>query len=105
MRHLNSILLEGYLADNPVDMVTLPLVTFRLEHRYDMPKSDEGLIENIETFTVHVIAPRLREVCMEYLKAGRGVRIVGRLSSNNTGTFIIAEHIEFKPVMPKEASK
>jgi len=38
-------------------------------------------------------------VCIEYLKKGRGVRVVGRLDTAiETGALIItAEHVEFKP--------
>jgi single-strand DNA-binding protein len=49
---------------------------------------------------------RLAEVCGEYLKKGRGVRVVGRLKQDrgtdadgkeHSKIFIVAEHVEFKP--------
>ncbi len=49
---------------------------------------------------------RLAEVCGEYLKKGRGVRVVGRLKQDrwtdqegkpHSRVHIIAEHVEFKP--------
>jgi len=49
---------------------------------------------------------RLAEVCGEYLKKGRGVRVVGRLKQDRwtspegqgrSKVTIVAEHVEFKP--------
>ena len=49
---------------------------------------------------------RLAEVCGEYLKKGRGVRVVGRLKQDRwtspegqgrSKVSIVAEHVEFKP--------
>ena len=54
---------------------------------------------------------RLAEVCGEYLKKGRGVRVVGRLKQDrwtdpegkpHSRIFILAEHVEFKPQLKKE---
>jgi single-strand DNA-binding protein len=49
---------------------------------------------------------RLAEVCGEYLKKGRGLRVVGRLKQDHwtdpegkprSRVLIVAEHVEFKP--------
>jgi single-strand DNA-binding protein len=54
---------------------------------------------------------RLAEVCGEYLKKGRGVRVVGRLKQDRwtspegqgrSKVSIVAEHVEFKPQMKKD---
>ena len=54
---------------------------------------------------------RLAEVCGEYLKKGRGVRVVGRLKQDRwtspegqarSKISIVAEHVEFKPQMKKD---
>jgi single-strand DNA-binding protein len=54
---------------------------------------------------------RLAEVCGEYLKKGRGVRVVGRLKQDrwtdadgkpHSRIFIVAEHVEFKPQIKKD---
>jgi single-strand DNA-binding protein len=54
---------------------------------------------------------RLAEVCGEYLKKGRGVRVVGRLKQDrwtdadgkgHSKISIVAEHVEFKPQPRKE---
>ena len=53
---------------------------------------------------------RLAEVCSEYLKKGRGVRVVGRLKQDrwtdadgkpHSRIEIVAEHVEFKPQFKK----
>jgi single-strand DNA-binding protein len=54
---------------------------------------------------------RLAEVCGEYLKKGRGVRVVGRLRQDRWNSpegqprskvSIVAEHVEFKPQVKKQ---
>ena len=54
---------------------------------------------------------RLAEVCGEYLKKGRGVRVVGRLKQDrwtdpdgkpHSRIFIVAEHVEFRPQLKKQ---
>jgi single-strand DNA-binding protein len=54
---------------------------------------------------------RLAEVCGEYLKKGRGVRVVGRLRQDRWNSpegqprskvSIVAEHVEFKPQIKKQ---
>jgi single-strand DNA-binding protein len=56
----------------------------------------------------------LAEVCGEYLKKGRGVRIVGRLAQDRwtdpegkprSKVYIVAEHVEFKPQFNKDKGK
>ena len=53
---------------------------------------------------------RLAEVCGEYLKKGRGVRVVGRLKQDrwtdadgkrHSRIEIVTEHVEFKPQFKK----
>ena len=54
---------------------------------------------------------RQAEVCGEYLKKGRGVRVVGRLKQDRwteaegkmrSRIIIVAEHVEFKPQFNKD---
>jgi len=54
---------------------------------------------------------RLAEVCGEYLKKGRGVRVVGRLKQDrwtdpdgkpHSRVEIVAEHVEFRPQPKKQ---
>ena len=68
-------------------------------------KQDDETQKEVSYFDVTTWS-RLAEVCGEYLKKGRGVRVVGRLKQDRwTGpegqarskVMIVAEHVEFKP--------
>jgi len=106
---LNSILLEGKLAADPecrTDGERTEVCTFEVESRRAVKKT-EGHFSNEVCFFNIQTAGRLAEVCGEYLKAGRVVRVVGRLKQEQTGArqvVIIAEHVEFKPIA-KTASR
>ncbi len=98
MNSLNSVLLEGCLVKDPerVDEKTVcfPIDTLR------MFKNNEGDMEKKKIRVNIVVTDRLVEVVLEYLIAGRGVRIVGRLDTStiiHAGLFVIAENVEFKP--------
>jgi len=115
---LNSILLEGILTHDPEGQ-TLPngtmVCTFTVaSDRFY--KQNEILEKEVSYFDVEA-SGRLGQSCVENLKKGRGVRIVGRLVSR-PGTavdsegyeympvYIVAEHVEFKPAFnraPEEA--
>jgi single-strand DNA-binding protein len=68
-------------------------------------KQDDEIQKVVSFFDVSAWT-RLAEVCGEYLKKGRGVRVVGRLKQDrwtdpegkaHSRVEIIAEHVEFKP--------
>jgi single-strand DNA-binding protein len=68
-------------------------------------KQEEEMQKEVSYFDVSTWA-RLAEVCGEYLKKGRGVRVVGRLRQDKwtdpegkprSRIEIVAEHVEFKP--------
>jgi single-strand DNA-binding protein len=68
-------------------------------------KQDEEMQKEVSFFEVTTWS-RLAEVCGEYLKKGRGVRVVGRLRQDRWNSpegqprskvSIVAEHVEFKP--------
>jgi single-strand DNA-binding protein len=68
-------------------------------------KQDEETQKEVSFFEVTTWS-RLAEVCGEYLKKGRGVRVVGRLKQDRWNSpegqprskvSIVAEHVEFKP--------
>ena len=72
-------------------------------------KQDEEMQKEVSFFEVTTWA-RLAEVCGEYLKKGRGVRVVGRLKQDRwtspegqarSKIQIVAEHVEFKPQVKK----
>ena len=99
MNDLNSVLLEGKVTADPAPIpngCTFSILASRLV------KTDDGQKTTTSLFPIEVTG-RLAEVCQEYLKAGRGVRIVGRLCQDPEDAllFIQAEHVEFKPERSK----
>ena len=107
MNSLNSIILEGNLVKDPVlthISQGAPLCTFTIASIEFFKRNDEYEKE-VSYFDI-TARDRLAEVCSEYLKKGRGVRIVGRLKQNRwnnaDGTerarvYVVADHVEFKP--------
>jgi hypothetical protein len=122
MNDLNSILLEG-IVDDPKKIegpgartgeVRFLLTSTHLASINDAQYTETGVyIVSVEGKTA--------EACMEYLKAGRGVRIVGRVATIPQSYFtdvlseivythhypiIRADHVEFKPgKMPKQEAE
>jgi len=107
MNSLNSILIEGNLTKDPVMNETpkgTSVCTFSLaSNRYY--KVDEEPQSEVSFFDVETWA-KLAGTCSEYLKKGRGVRVVGRLKQDRwndqdgnlkSRVKIIAEHVDFKP--------
>jgi single-strand DNA-binding protein len=73
-------------------------------------KQDDDLQKEVSFFDVTTWM-RLAEVCGEYLKKGRGVRVVGRLKQDRwadpdgkarSRILIVAEHVEFRPQLKKQ---
>jgi single-strand DNA-binding protein len=108
VNNLNSILLEGNLVRDPELSYTpkgTAVTTFTVaSNRFY--KQDGQLVSDVSFFPVTCWA-RLAEVCHEFLKKGRGVRIVGRLKQdrwkdadgqNRSRVHIVAEHVEFRPI-------
>jgi single-strand DNA-binding protein len=86
MNNLNSVLLEGELTADPIFVDGKCVFDVNVRR-----------IEKTNTFKI-ICKSRLAEVCAEYLKMGRGVRIVGRLDRDeNDEVYLLAEHVEFKP--------
>jgi len=108
MNNLNSIIIEGNLTADP-DLKVINSGTavgnFTIgTNRYYKDSTGERR-EEASFFNIEVWG-RLAETCEEYLKKGRGVRVVGRLKqdrwTNEDGEKrnrikIVGEHVEFKP--------
>jgi single-strand DNA-binding protein len=90
VNNLNSVLIESNLDADP-DPLTAdekPTCSFHVVN-----------MRQAEPFRFLVITVgRLATVCAEYLKKGRGVRVVGSLHEEEGRVWIVAEHVEFKPV-------
>ncbi len=107
MNHLNSILLEGVLVDDPrlvIDNGTNKLAKFSIaSDRYYISKSGEKQVDTcfIPVQTWNVMADRAVQV----LAKGMTVRVVGRLRQNRWTTDegssmssieIVADHVEYR---------
>ena len=112
MNNLNSILIEGNLVRDPELSYTskgTAVCAFCVAcNRFW--KQEQETQKEVSYFDV-TTWNRLAETCGEYLKKGRGVRVVGRLKQdrwsdqegrNHSRVLIIAEHVEFKPQFNKE---
>jgi single-strand DNA-binding protein len=112
MNNLNSVLIEGNLVRDPELAATgkgTPVCTFTVACNRAY-KQDDAYQKEVSFFDVSAWT-RLAEVCGEYLKKGRGVRVVGRLKQdrwtdaegrNHSRVLIVAEHVEFKPQVKKQ---
>ena len=112
MNNLNSILIEGNLVKDPELSYTskgTAVCKFTVACNRAF-KQDDQLQKEVSFFDVSTWT-RLAEVCGEYLKKGRGVRVVGRLKQDRwtdtdgkprSRVLIIAEHVEFKPQLKKQ---
>lgn len=107
MNSLNSILVEGNLVRDP-DSKVLPsgnqVCDFTLASNRYYKNSEAGLEKEVSYFDVEAWS-RLGASCAQYLKKGRGVRVVGRLKQDRwvdpegkqkAKVKIVAEHVEFK---------
>lgn len=112
MNNLNSILIEGNLVKDP-ELSYTPKGTAVCKFSVACNrtyKQDDQLQKEVSYFDVSTWT-RLAEVCAEFLKKGRGVRVVGRLKQDrwadadgkpHSRVLIVAEHVEFKPNLRKE---
>ena len=106
MNNLNSVLIEGNLTKDPQITETTASVVCKFSiatNRYYKVNQEQQ--EEVSYFDIEVWA-KLAERCQEYLKKGRGVRVVGRLKQDrwtdqaeqkHYRIKIVAEHVEFKP--------
>lgn len=115
MNSLNSILMEGNLTKDPELKSTSKgtnVCTFTVASNRYYKKDDEQQQE-VSFFPVEVWAG-LADTCNQYLKKGRGVRVVGRIKQdrwkdqddkNHERFKIVAEHVEFKPLFTKKGKE
>lgn len=105
MNHLNSVLIEGNLIEEPLfrsSPAGTPVCTFRFaSHR--TYKQASGLEEEVSFFNVET-SSNLAEHNLGH--KGQGVRVVGRLKEErwcgtdgetHSNVTIVAEHVEFRP--------
>jgi single-strand DNA-binding protein len=115
MNNLNSNLIEGNLVKDPLLRTTpkgTPVCTFCLaSNRYY--KQDSGYEKEVSFFNVQTWS-KLAEICNNLGHKGRGVRVVGRLKEDrwngsdgkaHSKLTIVAEHVEFRPIIKREEEK
>lgn len=97
MHQLNSILIEGKVNCTPVAADDNSVQFTILSKRYF--KDAEGAMCS-KTLEISISTDgSLASKCLEVLKPGRGVRIVGRIDIGNAhDLYVYADHVEFKPI-------
>lgn len=116
MNQLNSVILEGNLVDNAVfsePKEGIKMCKFSIGvNKYYKNHNDEDVNE-VSFFDVESFG-KVAEYCKQKGTKGRGVRVVGRLKQDvwkddsgktKSKVFVIAEHIEYKPVFNKTVSE
>ncbi len=103
---LNSILIEGAavsigeLAGDAQDGG----IAFFIESK----KTNRSAVVEAYQFEVHAVGP-IASVIADRFKIGQGVRVVGSLRQSQDGhrdrVYIMADHVEFKPVFGSMAIK
>ncbi len=116
MNQLNSLILEGNLVRDAV--LSEPAPGFKKCHftvgvnRFYKNKKNEDVNE-ASFFDVEAYG-NMAEYCEAKAKKGRGIRVVGRLKQDTwkdpdgkfaSRVYVVAEHIEYKPVKKTESSE
>ena len=121
MNHLNSILLEGVIVDDPkkIDLSEKdPMTTSRLA-KFDIASDryyvDKNGAKNVETVFIGIQCwNTMADRCIEKLEKGMTVRVVGRLRQNRWITTegaarrsieIVADHVEYRSLRSKNKAE
>lgn len=109
---LNSILIDGNLTREPELRTTskgTKVCVFGLANNRYYEVNDEK-VQEVSFFDVETWS-KLAEACSSHLTKGRGVRVIGRIKQdrwqnengeNRSRVKIVAEHVVFKPTIPKD---
>ena len=107
MNMLNSLIIEGEVTEKEVEKIPNGLSFEIVSKRWR--REGEEVKEEDSFFMVEVYG-QLADFSAKRLVKGQGIRIVGRLASKTwkdeegkeySRVYIIAEHIEFKPILRK----
>ena len=97
MNHLNSVLVEGFIVENPEYSEGEKLCTFKIES-YRYVRVNGEIVKKVNVFSV-IVPGKIGEECATK-KKGTCLRIVGRLdAAEGNAVTIEAESIEYKPAM------
>ena len=110
MNHLNSIILEGNLTkDGELKNTSFSVFSLSVAVNRSYKNKDGEWVDEVSFFDVECFG-RMAEVAEKNGKKGRGIRVVGRLKQDrwadengktNSKVKVIAEHIEYKPMLKK----
>jgi len=100
MNNLNSVLLEG-IVSKEIPVISNGTIRFSIISRRFI-KMNDGSFRKEESEYFIIDEGGVRTSYEENFRNGRGLRIVGRLARRGECTVIIAEHIEWKPILAKE---
>lgn len=105
MNALNSLIIEGNVAEKPMFDNTGKLVStlFPISVKRFSKSSNNEPIEESYKFDIETYG-KMAEYCNDKCSVGRGIRVVGRLVEREGKVSVVAEHIEFKPVIVKPES-
>lgn len=98
MNNLNSVLLEGKITGAPVNTHDDDGTSRTVFHVESTRTERLDPAPTPATTSVFIVTHKhLADVCFEYLRPGRGVRIVGRLAqAQDASLYLEAEYVEFK---------
>ena len=108
MNMLNSLILEGNIAKDFLQYIPNGL-KFEIANSRFEKGADGELKEEISYFDVEIYG-QMATIFETKLVTGRSIRLVGRLSQKKwkdeegkeySRVFVIAEHIELKPIIKK----
>ncbi len=107
MNNLNSVLIEGNLTRDPeLSYTGKGTAVARLGVANNRWFKQENELQKETSFFEVTVWGHQAEVCEQYLKKGRGIRVVGRLKQDRwqdpegnprSKVEIVAEHVEFRP--------
>ena len=92
MNSLNQIIIEGSLVEDATEIGGITSFNIETVRNY---KNACGSVR-VEKSNFNVIMYFDTSKYVGYLKKGKQVRLVGRLTSSDTGVSIVAEHIDLR---------
>ena len=92
--NLNQVLIEGDVTDTPEEKDADGNTSFIIEsRRVSQPEPSRFRID---------VAGKFADACIEHIRLGTGVRVIGMIGYDRAGHFrIVADHVIFKPETTK----
>jgi len=108
MNQINSLIIEGTLVEDCFVDTGTGKMQIAVERSF---RNREGeIVKDISKFDVECYG-KMTEYCEKYAKKSREIRVVGRIKQETwkdsdgksfSKVYIVAEHIEFKPIKQQE---